>query len=140
MANGGRIDVYFHNAEGNGRSEEEIGQEVEIAAKKKSSNDIARSAVVTMAIGYGKKAASYVTGIFGDLTGDYIKQNQVENLINNAATGMMMAQFPVGTIAGAFSLATQTISYYINVDKQNRQTALLKERSGNETINNSEVE
>lgn len=139
MANG-RIDVYFHAGDGEKESSEETGkgQDGENTSTKSGTKSTARSAIATMALNYAKKSASYGLSIYGDLTGDYVAQNKMSNAVNLVTTGIMMANFPVGTIAGAFSIATQTASFIISTERQRRQTNLIRERTGNETINNSE--
>lgn len=142
MANG-RIDVYFHNSSGDeGPSEEENGSSAEgqTTAPKKNKKDAARSAIESMAIGYAKKSLNYGVSIMGDLTGDYQTQKGLQNFISATSTLVMMANFPAGTIAGAFSIATQTFTTLIQTHKANKETELYAKRTGNETINNSEAD
>lgn len=141
MANG-RIDVYFHAAgeEGTGEEENNPGQESERTAKRKSNSETARAMLASMAKDNIKKGINYGISLIGDLTGNYLAQNQLQDAMSVAGTAISMANFPVGTIAGVFSITTQSISQIINDNKANRQASILQKRTGNEVINNSEVE
>lgn len=136
--NGGRIDVYFH--EGDGGDPGEPNVQPKEPEQRESKASAARSAIVAGIIDYGKKAINYGVGIIGDLTGDYQSQRQIQAGISMIGTAVMMAQFPVGTIAGAVQLTTQAISSVIATNNANKDVALLRERTGNEAINNSEVD
>ena len=142
MANG-RIDVYFHNSSGDeGPSEEENGSSAEgqTTAPKKNKKDTARSTIATMAISSVKRAVNSGLSIYGDLTGDYRNQRSMQEMVSTIGTLVMMANFPKGTIAGAFSLATQTANTIIQNNKMDREAEMYRRRTGNETINNSEAD
>lgn len=141
MANG-RVDVYFYagNAEQATSEQTETGaNESEAITPKANQKSAARSAITSMAIDYGKRTIQYGVSVFGDLTGDYRMQTQVSGAVEMGSTLLMMAQFPVGTVAAAFKIATGIASTTIQTNNANKETALLRERMGNERINNSEV-
>lgn len=141
MANG-RIDVYFHSSgeEGNGEEEKTEGQDGEQTSKKKSDKEKARDMLGAMALSNLKKGINYGVSMIGDLTGNYMLQNQLQDTISIGGELISMANFPVGTVAGVFSVTTQTISQVVNTNKANRQASILRARTGNETINNSEAD
>lgn len=140
MAKDGTINVYFHGSADGEASEENVGenQDGKNTTPKKNGKDISRDAMITMGIGYAKKSLSYGVSVYGNLTGDYQSQRQMQSAIEGVGLLVMMTQFPLGTIAGAFSLATQTASSVIELVKSNRETAIIRERIGNEAVNNSE--
>lgn len=140
MAKDGTINVYFHGSADGEASEENVGenQDGKNTTPKKNGKDLSRDAMITMGIGYAKKSLSYGVSVYGNLTGDYQSQRQMQSAIEGVGLLVMMTKFPIGTIAGAFSLATQTASSVIELVKSNRETAIIRERIGNEAVNNSE--
>ena len=68
---------------------------------------------------------------YGNLTGNYQAQSQVQNLVNIAGTALQLKNFPVGTIATAVSLGNTAINEIIERNNQRLQVELLRERSGN---------
>jgi hypothetical protein len=132
-----RIDVYFH-----GNGEETDIESVATTSQKKSPNTkkTARSMISAMAIDYGKKTLSYGVSVWGDLTGNYQAENGMNGAIQMIGLGVQLANFPVGTIAGVFQMTTNLASNVIQTQRANRKSEMLLKRSGNETINNSEVD
>lgn len=141
MGNGsGEINVYFHGSADGEASEENVGesQDGKNTTPSNNSKDISRSALVTMGIGYAKKSLQYGISVYGNLTGDYHNQRQMEMGIEAVSTLHMMTKFPIGTIGGAFNIATQTANAIITMQKNNIISDIMKQRIGSETINNSE--
>lgn len=132
-----RIDVYFH-----ANGEETDIESVATTSQKKSPNTkkTARSMVSAMAIDYAKKTLSYGVSVWGDLTGNYQAENGMNGAIQMIGLGVQLANFPVGTIAGVFQMTTNLASNVIQTQRANRKSEMLLKRSGNETINNSEVD
>lgn len=141
MANG-RIDVYFHSDGGEGAIDEESNSTSEdgneFITPNKSNKSVSKSAIGSLAIQYGKKAMQYGVSVIGDLTGNYQAQRTIEGAIEAAGTLIMMTQFPVGTIAGLVSTASNVANELIRSNNANKDNALLAKRIGNEAINNSE--
>lgn len=139
MANG-RIDVYFHDGSSAEVQQDELTESNAPDGKKKaSSSKFDKSAIMSGIVSYSKKAMGEAVQVFGDLTGDYQTQRQIDGTIQAIGTAVMMANFPIGTIAGAFSLTTQAINQVVKNIQSNRESAMLLKRSGNETTNESEI-
>ena len=138
----GNIHVYFHSAESDSSQDEEniSGNENDnkSVSKPKSNKSTARSAIATTAIDYANKSMNYGISVFGDLTGDYQTQRGMQSFVNGVSTLSMMANFPFGTIAGAFKMGTDIISSIINTRNANRQSEMIRKRTGNEVLNDSE--
>lgn len=142
MSNG-RLDVYFHS----GEAEQATPEQTETGASDngavtpvKNQKSVARSTITSLAIDYGKRSIQYGISIVGDLTGDYRVQSKVSSVVEMGSTLMLMSQFPVGTVAAAFNVATKIASTTIQNNNANKEAALLRDRMGNERINNSEVD
>lgn len=132
-----RIDVYFH-----ANGEETDIESVATTSQKKSPNakKTARSMVSAAAIDYAKKTLSYGVSVWGDFTGNYQAESGMNGAIQMIGLGVQLANFPVGTIAGVFQMTTNLASNVIQTQRANRKSEMLLKRSGNETINNSEVD
>ena len=105
--------------------------------KSTSNNSSKSSTIKTLAIQAGKTLFNYGLSVYGDLTGNYVLENKINDAINISSTAAMLATFPVGTIAAVTQITTSTISSFINQNKSNLETNLLRSRTGNSTLNNS---
>ena len=144
MANG-QIIVTFQNSNDivnpSQSSAEDVmnenGNDIYNFGKSTTNNSNKSSLVKTLAIQTGKSLFNYGLSVFGDLTGNYVLENKINDAINIASTAAMLATFPVGTIAAVTQITTSTISSFINQNKSNLETNLLRSRTGNSTLNNS---
>jgi hypothetical protein len=137
----GRIDVYLHGGDAvSSQIENGVSSDGQLTTPTQNSKDAARSAQMSLIVDYSKKIAMQGISQIGDITGNYIMQSQITGVMNAAALGMTMLQFPYGTIAGVYQLASQTVSTFIQTTKQNRDIDLFRERTGNNNRNNSEVD
>lgn len=100
------------------------------------------------AVSLGKQVVSASINNIGNFTGDYVKQDQVQNIVDNVSTlasiGLSFAVSPVAGLVATAGFVTKSI---INVVSENRQelkrersVELLRERSGNSTTNGSRTE
>lgn len=120
----------------NQASVEEVGANKSINPPK-SQNKVASSAITSALISSAKQLAMSGLGAYGSITGDYIKQQRMQDAVSLVGTAVMMMNWPVGTIAGATSLAISTISTIIETRNQNYNIDMLRQRAGTETINQS---
>lgn len=104
----------------------------------KSQKSIASSSIQTALIQAGKQAVNSSVTMYADLTGNYVAARNINNASSLISVGLMMANFPVGTIVGTTSLALSTASTLIKVRNDNNNSALLRERTGNSALNNSQ--
>ena len=129
MANG-RIDVYFH--EGGKSSNKNAGDK-----KSEDKNELEHQAIMHQVVNYAKQTVIESVNTFSNFTGSYKAQRLVSGAANVAAVGVMLSQFPVGTIAAGISLVSQGVGQILDTIQADRQSALLLKRSGNEATNES---
>lgn len=138
----GELHVYFHStAGGNANQIEDVNtkeasqrQKIKDATstnEAKSKNAVDNSMIKGLIIDSGKKIVLNGLSNYGNLTGNYQAQSQVQNLVNIAGTAIQLMNFPVGTIATAVSLGNTAINEIIERNNQRLQVELLRERSGN---------
>lgn len=138
----GELHVYFHStAGGNANQIEDVNtkeasqrQKVKDATstnEAKNKNAVDNSMIKGLIIDSGKKIVLNGLSNYGNLTGNYQAQSQVQNLVNIAGTALQLMNFPVGTIATAVSLGNTAINEIIERNNQRLQVELLRERSGN---------
>jgi hypothetical protein len=105
-------------------------------SSKKGKTSVKDQAVNTALINAGKQILSYGISQYGNITGNTIKQRQMNDAITIAG---YMSQIAIGGVVGAVSVATQiglnAVSNAVETNKANRQAELLYQRSGNATIN-----
>lgn len=121
------------------RKTQETSQQSQVGAtpsSDKGQESISKKAVNTALVNAGKQLASYGIAQYGNLTGNTIRQRQIDNALNVAG---YIGQIAVGGWVGAISVATQlttnAISTIAEANKTNRQAEMLYQRSGNATIN-----
>ena len=138
----GELHVYFHStAGGNANQIEDVNtkeasqrQKIKDATttnEAKNKNAVDNSMIKGLIIDSGKKIVLNGLSNYGNLTGNYQAQSQVQNLVNIAGTALQLMNFPVGTIATAVSLGNTAINEIIERNNQRLQVELLRERSGN---------
>ena len=138
----GELHVYFHStAGGNANQIEDVNtkeasqrQKIKDATttnEAKNKNAVDNSMIKGLIIDSGKKIVLNGLSNYGNLTGNYQAQSQVQNLVNIAGTAIQLMNFPVGTIATAVSLGNTAINEIIERNNQRLQVELLRERSGN---------
>lgn len=138
----GELHVYFHStASGNANQIEDVNtkeasqrQKIKDATstnEAKNKNAVDNSMIKGLIIDSGKKIVLNGLSNYGNLTGNYQAQSQVQNLVNIAGTAIQLMNFPVGTIATAVSLGNTAINEIIERNNQRLQVELLRERSGN---------
>ena len=138
----GELHVYFHStASGNANQIEDVNtkeasqrQKIKDATstnEAKNKNAVDNSMIKGLIIDSGKKIVLNGLSNYGNLTGNYQAQSQVQNLVNIAGTALQLMNFPVGTIATAVSLGNTAINEIIERNNQRLQVELLRERSGN---------
>lgn len=136
MANG-RIDVYFHNGSGEDISKNSSANPT-IPKEAKDEKAKALATLRTIAINVGEQMLNYGISIYGNVTGDYIANQNMQDMISVGSTIAMMTQFPMGTMAGAIRLTTGAITNAINVRHTNQQIDMIKQRTGNSALDNSQ--
>ena len=138
----GELHVYFHStAGGNANQIEDVNTKESSQRQKikdatstneaKNKNAVDNSMIKGLIIDSGKKIVLNGLSNYGNLTGNYQAQSQVQNLDNIAGTAIQLMNFPVGTIATAVSLGNTAINEIIERNNQRLQVELLRERSGN---------
>lgn len=138
----GELHVYFHStASVNANQIEDVNtkeasqrQKIKDATstnEAKNKNAVDNSMIKGLIIDSGKKIVLNGLSNYGNLTGNYQAQSQVQNLVNIAGTAIQLMNFPVGTIATAVSLGNTAINEIIERNNQRLQVELLRERSGN---------
>ena len=97
----------------------------------KSPGGVASGVAKTIAINIGKQALQYATSNYGNLTGDYVMQNNISSGIELASLGLMaLTGGVVGIFAAGTSLAIKGINYAIDNKKSENQARMLAERVG----------
>lgn len=99
-------------------------------------NDVKGGAVNTALIQMGQKAISFGLSNYGELTGDYQTQANIQSFIE---VGRMVATVaiggPIGAITVAGELAFKAISQQLELTKKRQETELLRLRTGMSTYN-----
>ena len=120
------------------RKTQETAQQKEFATsnQSKKGTSTTQKALNTALVNAGKRWASYGVSQYGNLTGNTIKQRQIDTALNVAG---YVGEIAAGGWVGAISVATQIgisgVSNAIETSKANRQAELLYQRSGNASIN-----
>lgn len=124
-----RIDVNFNESNNEtAQATNEINQAK--TTKTNPANVLLGQAVVNM----GKRALQYGTSQYGNMTGNYLMQNQIDNAIEGVGyaaqiiTGLATGG-AVGGVVSALAVATQVginaFNYSINQSKSNQQANYL---------------
>lgn len=105
-------------------------------AKSSGKESATQKAVNTALIDAGKQLASYAVSQYGNLTGNTIRQRQIDTALNIAGyIGQIAVGGWVGVIAVATQLGISAMNNAIETRKTNLQAEMLLQRSGNATIN-----
>ena len=101
----------------------------------KGKESTTQRAVNTALINAGKQLASYGISQYGNLTGNTIRQRQIDNALQiGSYIGQIAVGGWVGAIAVGVQLTTAGINNAITTRRANQQAELLYQRSGNITI------
>lgn len=84
----------------------------------------------TIAVNMISKGAQYVMSNYGNLTGDYMTQSNINSLIEIGSLAAMAATGPVGVAAAGISLAFKSIDYAIENHKKKQELEFFRERIG----------
>ncbi|MCK9577407.1 MAG: hypothetical protein M0R51_16005 [Clostridia bacterium] len=85
----------------------------------------------TIAIQMAKQATQFVVSNYGDLTGDYIQQKNIQGAIEIGGMALMAIKGGVVGVAMAIgTLAVKVAQRSIEIERANRSIALLRERTG----------
>jgi hypothetical protein len=98
------------------------------ALTKDKSND--RTASKAIAAYLGKQALSYAVSNYGNLTGDYIAQANMQGTIEIAGMIAMAVSSPVGAITATVGLAIRVANNSIENYKKSLATEQLRLRTG----------
>lgn len=105
------------------------------AKSKKGKENTKQKAINAALVNAGKQIASYGISQYGNLTGNTIRQRQIDNALQvGSYIGQIIAGGWVGAISVGVQLTTQGINNAITTTKANQQAELLYQRSGNVTI------
>ena len=78
----------------------------------------------------GKQAAQYAINNYGNLTGDYVTQENIGGALEVAGLIGMMATGPLGIAAAAASVGVKVASRAIDVRKSQIQSDAFRSRVG----------
>lgn len=85
----------------------------------------------TIAIQMAKQATQFVVSNYGDLTGDYIQQKNIQGAIEIGGLALMAIKGgAVGVALAVGTLVIKVAQRNIEVERANRSIALLRERTG----------
>lgn len=85
----------------------------------------------TIAIQMAKQATQFVVSNYGDLTGDYIQQKNIQGVVEIGGLALMAIKGgAVGTALAVGILVIKVAQRNIEVERANRSIALLRERTG----------
>lgn len=102
---------------------------------KKGKENTKQKAINSALLQAGKQLASYGVSQYGNLTGNTIRQRQIDNALQvGSYIGQIAVGGWVGAIAVGVQLTTAGINNAITTRRANQQAELLYQRSGNITI------
>lgn len=85
----------------------------------------------TIAIQMAKQATQFVVSNYGDLTGDYIQQKNIQGVVEIGGLALMAIKGgAVGAALAVGILVIKVAQRNIEVERANRTIALLRERTG----------
>jgi hypothetical protein len=85
----------------------------------------------TIAIQMAKQATQFVVSNYGDLTGDYIQQKNIQGAFEIGGLALMAIKGgAVGVALAVGILAIKVVQRNIEVERANRSITLLRERTG----------
>lgn len=118
------------------RKTQETSTQTKEKKDTKGKEDTQRKAINTALISAGKQLASYGLSQYGNLTGNTIRQRQIDNTLQiGSYVGQILVGGWVGAISVGVQLTTSAINNNIATRKANQQAELLYQRSGNVTLN-----
>lgn len=121
------------------RKTQETSTQVSASATQKDTKgkeDVQRKAMNTALIQAGKQLASYGFSQYGNLTGNTIRQRQMDDMVQlGSYIGQIVAGGKLGVLAVGVQLTTSAINNSVATRKANQQAELLYQRSGNITLN-----
>lgn len=95
-------------------------------AKKKEKDNTSKAVAAYMT----KQALSYAVSNYGNLTGDYIAQANIQGAIEIGGLIGLAATGPIGAVAAATGLVLKAASQEIEIYKKNIETENLRMRVG----------
>ena len=81
----------------------------------------------TIAITLGKQALNYAVSNYGNLTGDYVTQQNIQAGIEIASTVALLASGPVGTVVAAGNIGVRLLNDFMT--QHNRDVEILRMRT-----------
>ncbi len=84
----------------------------------------------TIAIQMGTKALTFATSNYGNLTGDYIMQDNIQGIIQGVGLIGMIASGPSGAILAGSGLAIQAVGQSLERSKRKTEVEMLRLRTG----------
>lgn len=130
------VKEYFIRVDTNiidGTESKEIEQQpasTEKSAKKAAGKSRDKNLGAVAVVQIAKQALNFGLSNYGNLTGDYVTQTQIKAGITIAATVATIAINPIlGTAAAIGAIGTQALTTIIEVNKKERETALLRQRT-----------
>lgn len=127
-----RIDVSFNYS--NNETAEATNEINQSSANKTNQNNATNTLLGQAIVSMGKRTLNYGASQYGNMTGNYIMQNTVENAIQGIgyASSILVALKTGGTAGGAvatLAVATEiglgVVSYSINTNRSNQQANYL---------------
>jgi len=76
------------------------------------------------------QASQFALSNYGNLTGDYQTQANIQGGLEMVGLGIMALSGPVGAVAAVGSLVIKSINNQIDITKKNQQVELLRARTG----------
>lgn len=92
-------------------------------------NAKSNSAVNAVVISSAKRAINYGVSNYGNLTGDYLAESQIQSIIEVGALTLMATQFPIGTFAAIGTVATKLADNHIQLQKKRLEVEFIKQRT-----------
>lgn len=86
--------------------------------------------VKVIAINSAKQAINFGLSNYGNLTGDYLTQENLQAYMDVIGLGLSMSQGPIGIAAAAASITLKAVSHEIELAKKNQLVSILRERTG----------
>jgi hypothetical protein len=97
-----------------------------LAEKTSKFGSISKAIAVQM----GKQALNYALSNYGSLTGDYITQNKISEMLEVGSLIAMAASGWVGAAAAIGAVAVKAVNRYVDVKKSEIQSNAMQIRTG----------
>ena len=105
---------------------------------KAGESNVIADGMKTILVDAGKKVLSTAVSQFGNLTGNTIMANNLQGLVRIGSYALAIkAGGWIGAASVAVDIGVQSFNSFIETRKTNAQIELLRQRSGNATINGS---